>query len=45
MPIVRIEYDNEKVEEKAAIDISKAAHEIISSITGIEDVPVYTNSS
>ena len=45
MPVVHIEYDNKKINEKSALELSKEAHEIISSITGIEDVPVYTNSS
>lgn len=45
MPVVQIEFDDNKVEQKAILDLSKAAHEIVSSVTGIEDVPVYTNSS
>ena len=45
MPVVHIEYDNKKIDEKSALDLSKAAHELVSSITEIEDVPVYTNAS
>lgn len=45
MPVIHIEYDNKKVDEEAILVLSKAAHELVSSITGIEDVPVYANTS
>ncbi len=45
MLVVHIEYDNKKVDERSILDLSKAAHELVSSITGIEDVPVYVNTS
>lgn len=45
MPMIRIEYDNEKVEKQNILNLSQAIQEIVSRVTGIEDVFVYTNSS
>lgn len=45
MPLIRIEFDNTKVSEEEALTLSKAAQTLVSSVTGIEDVFVYTNSS
>jgi hypothetical protein len=45
MPIVRIDYDNEKLNEKEILALSQAAQKIVSEVTGIEDVFVYGNSS
>lgn len=45
MPIIRIDYDNNKLKEKEVLDLSNAVQEIVSEITGIQDVFVYANSS
>ena len=45
MPLVRIEYDNAKVSDKEASTLSEAVQSVVSSVTGIEDVFVYANSS
>jgi hypothetical protein len=45
MPIIRIDFDNKKVSEKEMTALSSAAQEIVSRITGIEDVFVYANSA
>ena len=44
MPIIRIDYDNDKLREKEILDLSNAVQKIVSEITGIEDVFVYGNS-
>ncbi len=45
MPLINIEYDNEKVNEVEAFTLSEAIREIVSRITEIEDVFVYANSA
>ena len=45
MPMIKIQYDNEKVDKDDALKVSNAAQEIVSEVTGIEDVFVYTNSA
>jgi len=45
MPLINIEFDNSKVSEKEATDVSVAIQKIVSSVTGIEDVFVYANSA
>ncbi len=45
MPLIRIEYDDKKVSEKDAVKLSEAVRDIVSEVTGIEDVFVYGNSS
>jgi MEKHLA domain len=45
MPIIRIDFDNEKVSEQEMRTLSVAAQKIVSEITQIEDVFVYANSS
>jgi hypothetical protein len=45
MPVIRIDFDSEKIEENAVAALSEAVQKIVSDITGIEDVFVYANSS
>ena len=45
MPIIRMDFDGDRVSEKEALDISNAVRDIVSRITSIEDVFVYANSS
>ncbi len=45
MPIIRIDYDDDKVEEKDILSLSEAIQKIVSESTKIEDVFVYANSS
>jgi hypothetical protein len=45
MPVIRIDYDNEKIGKKDVTELSKAIQKIVSSATHIEDVFVYANSS
>jgi hypothetical protein len=45
MPLIRIEYDKTKLKEGEAVDVSNAIQKIVSGVTGIEDVFVYTNSA
>ncbi|MEK6830732.1 MAG: hypothetical protein AABX77_01770 [Nanoarchaeota archaeon] len=45
MPIIRIDYDDEKLEKKEILDLSKAIQIIVSEATKIDDVFVYANSS
>lgn len=45
MPVIRIDYDGSKVNDGEAKDLSNATQEVVSRITGIEDVFVYANSS
>lgn len=45
MPLVKIEFDDEKVERKEINNLSKAIQKIVSAVTGIEDVFVYANSA
>lgn len=44
MPVIRIDYDNEKVSDKDVLDLSNAIQKIVSGATKIEDVFVYANS-
>ena len=45
MPIIRIDYDDEKLDKKEVLTLSKAIQKIVSETTKIEDVFVYANSS
>ena len=45
MPVIRIDYDDEKVERKEVTALSKEIQKIVSTTTGIKDVFVYANSS
>jgi len=45
MPIVRMDFDGDKVDEQNARTLSDAIQKIVSEATGIEDVFVYANSS
>ena len=45
MPVIYIEFDDTKVSDKDALDLSNAIQKIVSSVTQIEDVCVYANSS
>lgn len=45
MPIIRIDYDNEQIGGEEIRLVSKAIRDIVSEVTGIEDVFVYGNSS
>ncbi len=45
MPVIRIDYDNEKVNDKDILGLSNAVQKIVSETTKIEDVFVYANSS
>ncbi len=45
MPIIRIDFDNEKVSEKEIKNLSEGIQKIVSEITEISDVFVYANSS
>ena len=45
MPVIRIDYDNEKINDKDVLALSNAVQKIVSETTKIEDVFVYANSS
>ncbi len=45
MPLIRIEYDDEKVSDKEIQALSIAIREVVSHTTGIPDVFVYGNSA
>ena len=45
MPIIRIDFDNEKVSEEEIRFLSETIQKIVSTTTNIEDVFVYANSS
>lgn len=45
MPLIRIEFDDVKVSDEEITQLSEAVQQIVSSVTGIEDVFVYANSS
>lgn len=45
MPVVRVDFDQEKVSAEEVKQFVKGLHEVISSTTNIEDVPVYANAS
>lgn len=44
MPVINIEYDIKRVTEDEIRRLSEAMHEIVSRVTSIEDVPVYSTS-
>lgn len=45
MPLIRLEYDNNKVSDNDAESVSKAVRNIVSEVTGIADVFVYANTA
>lgn len=45
MPVIRIDYDSEKINDQDVLALSNAIQKIVSEITKIEDVFVYANSS
>lgn len=45
MPMIKIQYDDAKVEKNDIQELSSAIQNIVSEVTGIEDVFVYGNSS
>lgn len=45
MPLINIEYDDDKVSAKDAERLANAARDIVSDATGIEDVFVYANAA
>lgn len=45
MPVIRIDYDNEKLQDQDVLALSNAVQKIVSEITGIEDTFVYANSA
>jgi hypothetical protein len=44
MPIIRIDFDDQKVKKEDIVLLSEAAQKIVSEITSIEDVFVYADS-
>ena len=44
MPIIRIDFDSQKLSDLDIKNLSKATQKIVSEETGIEDVFVYANS-
>lgn len=45
MPVIRVDFDDAKVSQKEATELSKAVQKIIADSTRIDDVFVYANSS
>ena len=45
MPVIRIDYDSEKVGDDSVLALSNVTQKIVSQVTKIEDVFVYANSS
>lgn len=45
MPMIKIEYDDSKLQKDQVLDISNAIQKIVVEETGIEDVFVYANTS
>ena len=45
MPVINIEYDDEKLGKDEILTLSKAIQKIVSETTKIEDVFVYANSA
>ena len=45
MPLIKLEYDNTKVNKDEANQLSQAVQKVVSEATGIEDVFVYGNSA
>jgi len=44
MPIIRLDYDNEKLDDGQVLLLSNAIQKIVSDVTQIEDVFVYGNT-
>jgi hypothetical protein len=44
-PLIRLEYDDSEVSDKAVEEVSKAIRDIVSETTGISDVFVYANTA
>ena len=45
MPVIRIDFDDEKVQQKDIVALSNAIQKIVSQETRIDDVFVYANSA
>ena len=45
MPLIRLEYDDQKVQEADIQKLSEAVRDTVSEVTGIADVFVYANSA
>lgn len=45
MPVVRVDFDQDKVSIEEIKQLVKGLHDVVSSTTDIEDVPVYANSA
>ncbi len=45
MPLIRIEYDDKKLNKKDILELSEAIQKIVSEKTDINDVFVYANTS
>ena len=45
MPLIKIEFDNQKVKNEEIQALSEAVKKIVSEVTAIEDVFVYANSA
>ncbi|KND47094.1 MAG: hypothetical protein AB199_01540 [Parcubacteria bacterium C7867-004] len=44
MPIIRIDYDKEQIESEEVLRLSHALRDIVSEVTGIQEVFVYADS-
>ncbi len=45
MPVIRVDFDNQKVTDKDVTALCEAVQKIVCEATGIEDVFVYANSA
>lgn len=45
MPVIRIDFDDEKVKKEEILALTEAIQKIVSEVTSIADVFVYANSS
>lgn len=45
MPVIRIDFDKDQIDEKEVLGLSNAIQKIVSDVTEIEDVFVYANNS
>ena len=45
MPVIRIDFDEDQIDEKEVLGLSNAIQKIVSDVTEIEDVFVYANNS
>ena len=45
MPVINIEFDSDKVSAEEMQKLCDGAHEVVSEVTQIEDVPVYAHSA